>query len=79
MGKKLIDAITSLKLTVICLVIAMILVFVGTLAQVELGLYETQKVYFLCIHHISIVTIALFLEEILDILFHHKSIDWDNF
>lgn len=46
MGKKLIDAITSLKLTVICLVIAMILVFVGTLAQVELGLYETQKVYF---------------------------------
>ena len=46
MGKKLIDAITSLKLTVICLVIAMILVFVGTLAQVELGLYETQQVYF---------------------------------
>ena len=47
---KTIDAIvqffTSLKLTVACLVIAVILVFIGTLAQVDLGLFQSQEKYF---------------------------------
>ena len=36
----------SLRLTVTCLVAAMVLVFVGTLAQVDQGLYDAQKKYF---------------------------------
>ena len=42
----LVDVLTSLKLTVVCLVLAMVLVFVGTLAQVEIGLWEAQAKYF---------------------------------
>src|SRR4051812_6634700 len=38
--------LTSLKLTVVCLGIAVILVFVGTLAQVDEGLYQAQVRYF---------------------------------
>src|SRR5215813_1890197 len=37
---------TSLKLTVICLVLALVLVFIGTLAQVDLGLYKAQNEFF---------------------------------
>ncbi len=37
---------SSLRLTVVCLVCAMVLVFVGTLAQVHLGLWDAQKHYF---------------------------------
>jgi ResB-like family len=37
---------TSLRLTVFCLACALVLVFAGTLAQVHLGLYETQARYF---------------------------------
>ncbi|HAH98123.1 MAG TPA: hypothetical protein DCO70_02230 [Verrucomicrobiales bacterium] len=36
----------SLRLTVVCLIAAMVLVFVGTLAQVDQGLYDAQKKYF---------------------------------
>ncbi len=36
----------SLRLTVTCLVGALVLVFVGTLAQVDQGLYDAQKKYF---------------------------------
>ena len=36
----------SLKLAVACLGCAVVLVFVGTMAQVELGLYEVQARYF---------------------------------
>jgi hypothetical protein len=36
----------SLRLTVGCLTLAMVLVFVGTLAQVELGIYAAQAKYF---------------------------------
>jgi hypothetical protein len=36
----------SLRLTVTCLIGAMVLVFVGTLAQVDRGLYDAQKKYF---------------------------------
>jgi hypothetical protein len=36
----------SLKLTIVCLVCAMVLVFVGTLDQVHIGIYEAQNRYF---------------------------------
>ena len=36
----------SLRLTVVCLLAALVLVFVGTLAQVDQGLYDAQKKYF---------------------------------
>lgn len=39
-------AISSLRLTLICLAAAFVLVFVGTLAQVRLGLYIVQEQYF---------------------------------
>jgi hypothetical protein len=38
--------LTSLKLTVVCLACAMVLVFVGTLDQVHLGVYEAENRYF---------------------------------
>ena len=38
--------LTSLRLTVVCLVLALVLVFVGTLAQVEIGLYQAQSEFF---------------------------------
>jgi hypothetical protein len=44
--KTCIRIITSLRLTVVCLLMAIVLVFVGTLAQVKLGLYVTQTQYF---------------------------------
>src|SRR5246127_272243 len=37
---------TSLKLTVFCLVSAMVLVFFGTLDQVNIGVYEAENRYF---------------------------------
>lgn len=43
---RLIRLFTSLKLTVVCLVLAMLLVFFGTLAQVEMGLYKAQNEFF---------------------------------
>jgi len=43
---RLIAFFTSLKLTVVCLTLAMFLVFFGTLAQVELGLYKAQNEFF---------------------------------
>ncbi len=42
----LINFFTSLKLTVVCLVLGIILVFWGTLAQVDLGLYKAQNEFF---------------------------------
>ncbi|MCU0771158.1 MAG: cytochrome c biogenesis protein ResB [Verrucomicrobia bacterium] len=44
--KGLIDFFSSLRLTVVCLVLALVLVFVGTVAQVELGLYQAQNDFF---------------------------------
>ena len=38
--------LTSLKLTVFCLGCAMILVFLGTLDQVNIGVYEAENRYF---------------------------------
>lgn len=46
MLKKLVDLLTSLKLTVVCLALALGLVFIGTIAQVRLGLYIVQEQYF---------------------------------
>lgn len=46
MLRKLIDLITSLKLTIICLAAAMVLIFAGTIAQVHLGIWEAQHRYF---------------------------------
>ncbi|HXO98827.1 MAG TPA: cytochrome c biogenesis protein ResB [Chthoniobacterales bacterium] len=38
--------LASLKLTIVCLACAMVLVFVGTLDQVQIGVYEAQLRYF---------------------------------
>jgi len=46
MLKSLFQFFTSLKLTVVCLGLATLLVFVGTIAQVEQGLYQAQDRYF---------------------------------
>jgi len=46
MLNKLFQFITSLKLTVVCLAFSMLIVFVGTLAQVNQGLYLVQERYF---------------------------------
>jgi hypothetical protein len=43
---RLTKVFTSLKLTVVCLTLAMLLVFFGTLAQVNLGLYKAQNEFF---------------------------------
>ena len=46
MVHRFINFFTSLRLTVVCLGLALILVFVGTLAQVQIGLYAAQSEYF---------------------------------
>ncbi|MEY2483336.1 MAG: hypothetical protein QOK24_1864 [Verrucomicrobiota bacterium] len=46
MLRKLVDLITSLKLTIACLAAAMVLIFAGTIAQVHLGIWEAQQRYF---------------------------------
>jgi hypothetical protein len=46
MVDRFISFFTSLRLTVVCLALALVLVFVGTLAQVQIGLYAAQSEYF---------------------------------
>ena len=46
MFNRLLSFFSSLRLTVVCLGIALVLVFVGTLAQVEQGLYQAQERFF---------------------------------
>ena len=46
MLSRIVNFFTSLRLTVVCLTAALILVFVGTLAQVDLGLYAVQSKFF---------------------------------
>jgi hypothetical protein len=46
MIRKIVDLITSLKLTIACLAAAMALIFAGTLAQIHLGIHEAQQRYF---------------------------------
>jgi hypothetical protein len=43
---RLISFFSSLRLTVACLAFALLLVFLGTLAQVDLGLYKAQNEFF---------------------------------
>lgn len=43
---RLIRFFTSMRLTVVCLALALVLVFWGTIAQVELGLYRAQNEFF---------------------------------
>ncbi len=43
---RIFKSLASLRLTVLCLALGLILVFGGTLAQVHLGLYEVQARYF---------------------------------
>lgn len=43
---KIVEFLTSLKLTVACLGFGLVLVFIGTLAQVHVGLYDVQTEYF---------------------------------
>ena len=44
--KSILKPLTSLKLTIVCLSLAMVLVFIGTLAQQNLDAYYAQKKYF---------------------------------
>jgi hypothetical protein len=46
MARRIFNILTSLRLTVACLIAALVLVFVGTLAQVDLGLYAAQSKFF---------------------------------
>ena len=46
MVNRFVQFLTSLKLTVACLAISLVLVFIGTLAQVDEGLYAAQERYF---------------------------------
>src|ERR1700730_9470912 len=46
MLRKIVDLITSLKLTIVCLAAAMALIFAGTLAHFPLVLYHAQQRYF---------------------------------
>ena len=43
---KFIDFWSSLRLTVVCLFAGLVLVFAGTIAQVDLGLYKAQNDFF---------------------------------
>ena len=45
-GRRLLDTLASLKLTVTLLVLSMLLVLLGTLEQVHWGVWHVQKVYF---------------------------------
>ena len=44
--KKIVEFFTSLKLTVVLLAFSVVLVFVGTIAQADEGLYGAQAHYF---------------------------------
>src|SRR4030095_6069132 len=46
MFNRIVNFFTSLRLTVVCLGLALLLVFIGTLAQVDEGLYAAQNRYF---------------------------------
>ena len=46
MLENILKVLTSLRLTVVCLAIALLLVFFGTIAQVSEGLYDAQNRWF---------------------------------
>lgn len=43
---KIVKSLSSLRFTVVLLIFALMLVFAGTLAQVHLGIFRTQEIYF---------------------------------
>ena len=45
-GRRLVDTLASLKLTVLLLILSMILILLGTFEQVHWGIWHVQKVYF---------------------------------
>lgn len=45
-GRRVLDLLSSLKLTVLLMVLSMVLVLLGTLEQVHWGIWHVQKVYF---------------------------------
>lgn len=44
--RRIFDLVSSLKLTIVCLAAALVLVFVGTLAQVNFAIHDVQQRYF---------------------------------
>ncbi|MCX8157254.1 MAG: cytochrome c biogenesis protein ResB [Verrucomicrobiae bacterium] len=67
---KILDWLSSMRLTVWCLCAAMVLVFIGTLAQVEHGLYRAQKEYFQSFIVFSSLTVHFFGKKfILPVIF----------
>ena len=65
MMNKLIDFFLSLKLTVVLLVLSMILVFAGTLAQVDQGIWTVMDQYFRCL--IARIDLHVFFPRSMDI------------
>ena len=46
MINRFVKCFSSLRLTLVCLCLAVVLVFAGTLAQVRIGLYAAQAEFF---------------------------------
>ena len=45
-GRRLLDTLAGLRLTVTLLILSILLVFLGTLEQVHWGVWHIQKAYF---------------------------------
>ncbi|VGO22506.1 cytochrome c biogenesis protein ResB [Pontiella sulfatireligans] len=63
--KKIVDIFLSLKLTVVLLALSMVLVFAGTLAQVDKGIWTVVDQYFRCI--IAWIDLPVFFPRMWDI------------
>lgn len=66
MPRKFLEVLASLKLTVLLFSLAMVLIFAGTLAQVELGIWQTVDSYFRS--PIAWISLQLFIpRQVLDL------------
>ena len=63
--KRIFDLFLSLKLTVTLLALSMVLVFAGTLAQVDKGIWTVMDQYFRC--WVAWIELSIFFQA------HHKS------
>jgi hypothetical protein len=63
--KKIVDFFLSLKLTVVLLLLSMVLVFAGTLAQVDKGIWTVMDQYFRCF--IARIDLYVFFPRSMDI------------
>ncbi|RKX36292.1 MAG: hypothetical protein DRP64_18785 [Verrucomicrobia bacterium] len=63
--KKIIDFFLSLKLTVVLLCLSMVLVFAGTLAQVDKGIWTVMDQYFRCL--VAWIDLHVFFPRSMDI------------